>query len=43
MTLREVRWQDIPALAELERSLFGAEAWSEPTWWAELAQRPRRP
>jgi ribosomal-protein-alanine N-acetyltransferase len=42
VTLREVRWQDIPALAELERSLFGAEAWSEPTWWAELAQRPRR-
>ncbi|YAL82704.1 ribosomal protein S18-alanine N-acetyltransferase [Dermacoccaceae bacterium W4C1] len=35
-------WPDIPALAELERAAFGSEAWNEQTWWAELAQRPRR-
>lgn len=42
MTLRETRWSDIPALAELETELFGAHAWSAPSWWAELAARPRR-
>lgn len=42
MTLRAMTWRDIPRLAELERQLFGADAWSEQTWWAELAQRPRR-
>ncbi len=41
-TLREVHWSDIPALAALERDLFAHDAWSEPTWWAELAGRPRR-
>lgn len=40
--LRDVRWQDIPQLAALERELFGEHAWSEATWWAELAGRPRR-
>ncbi|MFL6165958.1 MAG: ribosomal protein S18-alanine N-acetyltransferase [Ornithinibacter sp.] len=41
-TLREVRWTDIPTLAVLERDLFEHDAWAEPTWWAELAGRPRR-
>jgi [ribosomal protein S18]-alanine N-acetyltransferase len=41
-TLREVHWADIPVLAVLERELFAHDAWSEPTWWAELAGRPRR-
>jgi [ribosomal protein S18]-alanine N-acetyltransferase len=41
-TLREVHWSDIPALVALERDLFAHDAWSEPTWWAELAGRPRR-
>ena len=41
-TLREAHWADIPALAVLERDLFAHDAWSEPTWWAELAGRPRR-
>ena len=41
-TLGEVHWTDIPALAALERELFAHDAWSEPTWWAELAGRPRR-
>lgn len=40
--LRETTWRDIPLLAELERELFPGDAWDEPTWWAELAGRPRR-
>jgi len=35
-------WQDIPALAALEPALFADDRWSEQTWWAELAGRPRR-
>lgn len=42
ITLREVRWQDLAVLADLEEELFGAEAWSLPSWWGELAGRPRR-
>jgi ribosomal-protein-alanine N-acetyltransferase len=42
MALRPLTWHDIPRLAVLERELFGHDAWSEQTWWAELAQRPRR-
>ena len=40
--LREMTWRDIPQLARLERELFATDAWSEPTWWNELAGRPRR-
>jgi [ribosomal protein S18]-alanine N-acetyltransferase len=40
--LRELRWTDIPQLLELEAALFPHDAWSAPTWWAELAGRPRR-
>lgn len=40
--LREVRWQDLARLAELEEELFGPEAWSLRSWWGELAGRPRR-
>ena len=40
--LRDVRWTDLPALAALETDLFAHDAWSERTWWAELAGRPRR-
>ena len=39
-TLREAHWTDMPALAALESDLFADDAWSEPTWWAELAGRP---
>ena len=42
MTLREMSWRDIPALAALETELFADDAWSEQSWWAELAGRPRR-
>jgi len=41
-TLREMTWRDIPALSALEPVLFADDAWSERTWWAELAGRPRR-
>jgi ribosomal-protein-alanine N-acetyltransferase len=40
--LRDLEWTDLATLAALERDLFAADAWSEPTWWAELAGRPRR-
>ena len=42
LVLREMTWRDIPALAALEPELFADDAWSEQTWWAELAGRPRR-
>jgi ribosomal-protein-alanine N-acetyltransferase len=42
ITLREMTWRDIPGLALLELDLFADDAWSEQTWWAELAGRPRR-
>ena len=41
-TLRAMTWRDIPALTALEPALFVDDAWSERTWWAELAGRPRR-
>ena len=40
--LREMTWTDIPAVAALEPELFPDDAWSQQTWWAELAVRPRR-
>jgi ribosomal-protein-alanine N-acetyltransferase len=42
VTLREIAWPDLATLASLEAELFEADAWTEATWWAELAQRPRR-
>lgn len=42
VTLRETGWQDITTLAGMERQLFGDQAWSEASWWGELAARPRR-
>ena len=41
-TWRAVTWQDIPALAALEREIYPDDAWSEQSWWGELAGRPRR-
>ncbi len=40
--LRDLEWTDLETLAALEVALFPDDAWSEPTWWAELAGRPRR-
>ncbi|EWS99662.1 acetyltransferase [Intrasporangium oryzae NRRL B-24470] len=42
VTLRALEWTDIDTLAELEVVLFADDAWTAPTWWAELAARPRR-
>lgn len=42
VTLRVMTWRDIPRLTILELELFADDAWSEQTWWAELAARPRR-
>ncbi len=42
LVLREMTWRDIPVLTALEPALFADDAWSEQTWWAELAGRPRR-
>ncbi len=35
-------WRDIPELSAIERAVFGDDPWAESTWWAELAERPRR-
>lgn len=40
--LRDARWTDVSALAALEDELFTTDAWSEASWWGELAGRPRR-
>ncbi len=40
--LREMRWQDIETLVGLDAELFADDAWPASTWWAELAERPRR-
>ena len=42
VALRDLEWTDLAHLAELEQHLFAHDAWSEQTWWAELAGRPRR-
>jgi [ribosomal protein S18]-alanine N-acetyltransferase len=36
--VRQIRWWDIELLVRLELELFGPDAWTAPTWWAELAQ-----
>lgn len=42
MSFRDLAWADIDRLVELDAQLFAEDAWSAPTWWAELAERPRR-
>ncbi len=42
VVIRPTMWPDLAELARLEVELFGAEAWSHASWWAELAARPRR-
>jgi ribosomal-protein-alanine N-acetyltransferase len=42
VVLRDLEWTDLAGLADLERQLFADDAWSEATWWSELAGRPRR-
>lgn len=40
--LRELTWTDIPDLVALEAEAFPDDAWTEASWWGELAGRPRR-
>lgn len=40
--LRDMQWPDIEQLTALEEQLFEHDAWSAPSWWSELAGRPRR-
>lgn len=42
MRLREATWRDLAQMAALEERCFPHDAWSQATFWAELAQRPRR-
>ena len=42
VVLREANWIDVAALVALESELFPDDAWSEASWWSELAGRPRR-
>jgi ribosomal-protein-alanine N-acetyltransferase len=37
-----MRWWDIPPVMQIERELFGDEAWSNTMFWSELAQRDTR-
>lgn len=41
-SVRPVAWTDIPDLVRLEGEAFPDDAWSEASWWGELAGRPRR-
>lgn len=40
--LRAAGWRDLAAMARLESLCFPTDAWSEATFWAELAGRPTR-
>lgn len=40
--LRPARWWDVPALAQIDADLFGTDAWSQATFWSELAGVPDR-
>jgi ribosomal-protein-alanine N-acetyltransferase len=40
--LRDLAWTDIEVLTAAEAVIFPDDAWSAESWWAELAERPRR-
>lgn len=42
LTMRSMRWWDIEPVMQIERALFGAEAWSDTMFWSELAQPQTR-
>jgi [ribosomal protein S18]-alanine N-acetyltransferase len=42
LTVREATWRDLTHMARLEELCFPHDAWTEATFWSELAQRPRR-
>jgi ribosomal-protein-alanine N-acetyltransferase len=41
-TMRRMRWWDIEPVMQLERELFGDEAWSDTMFWSELAEHTTR-
>ena len=41
-TMRTMRWWDLHAVMQIERELFGDEAWSEAMFWSELAEHGTR-
>ena len=41
-TVEPMRWWHLPDVMAAEQELFGAEAWSEATYWSELAQPDSR-
>lgn len=40
--LQPARWWHIPAMAKIDDALFGTDAWSVATFWAELAGIPEQ-
>ncbi|MGB3827225.1 MAG: ribosomal protein S18-alanine N-acetyltransferase [Ornithinimicrobium sp.] len=40
--IRLMTWADLAAVAALEARIYPDTAWTVGTWWAELAERPRR-
>jgi ribosomal-protein-alanine N-acetyltransferase len=40
VTLERLRWWDLADVSDLERDLFGADAWSPAQFWSELARVP---
>lgn len=42
VTIEAMQWFDLAGVAALEAAIYPDGAWSEATWWAELAGRPRR-
>jgi [ribosomal protein S18]-alanine N-acetyltransferase len=40
VTLRRMRWWDLPAVCELEQGLFPQDSWTVETFWSELAGVP---
>ena len=42
VTLRPMRWWDVEPVVDLERTLFGATAWTAEAFWSELAHPDSR-
>ena len=42
LQVRSADWRDLAAMTGLERRCFPVDAWTEATFWAELARRPDR-
>lgn len=42
VTLRPMRWWDVDGVMEIERDLFGDEAWTIAMFWSELSETDTR-